>query len=403
MLNHTSHKLGIADTISDVLLTLLYMSFVTLETDVTGVYIMVGLISAIFLINIIRKPNFSLHLGRFHFYMLLFGIFSLLSSFWAMNAEYAIEKALTIFELLVAFSLLYSVYYYADTERFLKIIMWAGLLLGIYTISFYGVDALEDTLQSESRLGSSFANINSIGMACCSSIIIALYLFRKGKSYIHLIFCLPSILIVAGSGSRKALVMLLLGLMFVFLYQNHDNKKSKKFLKIVGALLLLAIIVYAGFASGIFSGSLSRMEGLIASLTGKGDADSSSILREFYRVLGFSQLEQTPFLGIGMGNARILALSTTGHDCYLHCNYAELAANGGIVGLILYYWIYIPIIKREWRARKIDFYAPIILFLVFLRLVMDYGTVSYYGKETYFLLMVVMLHIDKMKRLKLAK
>jgi len=141
------------------------------------------------------------------------------------------------------------------------------------------------------------------------------------------------------------------------------------------------------------------MDGLIASFTGEGHIDSSSALRAYYRFLGFAQLEESPFLGIGMGNARILALSATGHDCYLHCNYAELAANGGIIGLILYYWIYIPILRKEWKVRKLDYCAPLILFIVFIRLVMDYGAVTYYGKTTYFLLMVALLHINKLRYL----
>lgn len=399
----TKYTLNITERFSDFLMALLYMSFITLETNVAGVYIIAGLTIAIFLINFIRRPNFTLHTGQFHLYMLLFALFSLASSLWAVNAGYAIEKGVTILELLVVYTLLYKAYYYADTERLLKIIMWAGFILGIYTVIFVGIDTLQDTLQEEGRLENSFANVNSIGMACCSSIIIAFYLFKKKRNYIHLIFCLPSIMIIAGSGSRKALVMLILGLLFVFLYQNSKKRYGKRFLKIVGSLLILAIIAYAGIESGIFDGAMSRMDGLIASITGKGEIDSSTALRSYYKLIGIEQFCDTPILGIGMGNARILALSATGHDCYLHCNYVELAANGGIIGLILYYWIYIPIIKKEFRARKIDFYAPIILFLVFLHLVMDYGAVSYYSKQTYFLLMVIMLHLNKLKNFKLAK
>lgn len=72
MPNNTSHRLAVADTISDVLMILLYVLFMTLETDVSGIYTMIGLIAAIFLINIIRRPNLNLHIGRGHLYMILF-------------------------------------------------------------------------------------------------------------------------------------------------------------------------------------------------------------------------------------------------------------------------------------------------------------------------------------------
>lgn len=351
-------------------------------------------------INILKHNGLDFHFGEFHAYMFIFALYSLISSLWAREPAYAIEKGITLLELLVVFSMLYACYYRAGIERLLKIIMWSGLILGIYTVIFVGVDTLRDTLQDESRLENSFANINVIGMACCSSTIIALYFFKQEKNLINLVFCIPALFVVAGSGSRKALVMLILGILFIFLYQNKDKRSKFKFRKIIVSLITLVVVFYIAAESGLFAGSLNRFDGLIASFTGEGKVDSSSALRSFYRLLGFGQLLETPLLGIGMGNARLLALAYTGHDCYLHCNYAELAANGGVIALILYYWIYIPILRNEWAASKYNYLAPLILVIVVIHLVMDYGAVSYYSKTTYFLLMVVMLHLNEVNKIK---
>jgi len=337
--------------------------------------------------------------------MLVFASFSLLSSLWAVNPTYAIEKGVTLFELLMAFWLLYSIHYHTSTERLLKIIMWAGFSLGIYTLCFYGIDGLAKTIENDGRLGNTFANINTIGMACSTAILICVYFFRRHRNIISLFFCIPALLIVAGSGSRKALVMLALGLFAIFFlqYRTDRRRNSNKLLKILGSVILFILLFAIVAQTGMFDGTMQRMEGMIASFTGEGEIDSSSLTRALYRDLGFAQLFNTPLVGIGMGNARILAMYTTGHDCYLHCNYAELAANGGIIGLALYYWIYVYIIKKEYSVLKKDEFALIIMIMVALQLVMDYGAVSYYEKSTYFFLMVVLLHVNKLKRAQALK
>lgn len=387
--------------LSDVLMTVLYSSFVILSSDTAGVYIMVSLIGIIYALNLVSNPKVKhLHIGTFHLYMLLFAVFSLLSSFWAFSPEHAIGKGVTILELLISFSLLYAAYYHANIERLLRIIMWTGFLLAIYAIFYYGLDYFQQAIAAEDRLENEFANVNTLGMVCSTSILISFYYFKQRKDYIGLLFCAPALLVVAASGSRKALVTLVLGIVYLTIFQqNSDRKKNnKKILKVFGSLLLLGLFVIIIFESGLFTGSLNRFDGLIASFTGGEDADSSSMIRAYFRELGFLQFLSTPILGIGMDNAYILAYKATGRDCYLHCNYAELAANGGIVGLGLYYWIYIKILVKEYKYRKYDKHIAIIILVILLQLIMDYGVVSYYSKETYFLLMVAMLHMNKLNR-----
>lgn len=216
-----------------------------------------------------------------------------------------------------------------------------------------------------------------------------------------MIMCIPCLLIVAGSGSRKAFVMLILGIVLLTLFKSDTGKKTKgipKLFMILFSLATLSIIVFFVARSGVFGGTLDRMDGMIASLTGKGDIDSSTMLRAYYREIGFHQFLETPIIGIGMGNARVLALRYSGYDCYLHCNYAEVAASGGLIGLFLIYWIYIKLIRYEIRLYKYDSMAMIMLIFLVLNLILDYGKVSYYNKDTYFMIMVFCLHYESLRR-----
>ncbi|MCM1450212.1 MAG: O-antigen ligase family protein [Clostridiales bacterium] len=407
----SDHKESSVNTLSDVLMTLLYVTFVTLSTDSTGVYMMVGIILTIYILNIIHDhKKLKLHIGIFHGYMLVWALFCYISSFWAINPGDAYEKGTTIISLLISFSLLYAIYYKSEIDRLLRIVMWAGFVLSIYSIIFYGISGLQSTLEAGGRLENDFANVNEIGMTCSIAIIIAAYLNKKRKSLVELFLCIPSILIVAGSGSRKALVMLILGLIFIFVYQGDKKTKGiNKYVNVICSIIVVSLILMVIMQTNIFSGTMDRMDGFIASLTGEGEVDSSTKLRELYRMLGFKQLTETPILGMGMGNAHFLAIWASGHDCYLHCNYAELAANGGIVGLILYYWIYVVLLRKEYNFIRINRFAPVILLLIIMRLVMDWGAVSYYSKSTYFMLMIFTLHYERLKceaknmRLKIQK
>jgi len=399
MISLFQRKLPILEHIKDFLATLLYLSFVVFSNDAMGVYFMVALVLLIFALNAAhsKQPIFT-RIGLFHRYMLWISLYCFVSALWAWNPDYAVEKGLTIFELLIAFSLLYECYKNSGVDRLLTIIMWGGFFLSIYTFFFYGIDNLQDTIEEGERLENGFANINTVAMTCSSSIIIAYYLFKKRLNVLDILLCLPCLLVVASSGSRKAFVMLVAGVIALSVfYSNSKKKNSNKLLTIIGYVFMIIAVSFFIAKSGIFAGTIERMDEMMPSLTGKSEADSSSMIRAYYRYIGFEQFLKTPILGIGIGNGVLLALQHTGRFCYLHCNYAEIAACGGIVGLYIVYWIYFKLIKMELRYVKKDPAAVMMLIFLFMNLIMDYGSVSYYGKETYFMFMIFCIHYDSLK------
>lgn len=401
MISLFQEEIPASEKVKDLLTTLLYTSFIIFSTDINGVYYMLILILTIYLIHF-KSQGISLakHVGIFHKYMLGISIFSLISALWARNADYAIEKGVTLFELLIAFSLLYEAYSKVAIKRLLLIVMWSGFLLSIYTIYFVGLDNLRDTMEEAGRMENSFANVNVIGMCCSMSLLIASSFLQKRRNIVDILLCFTCLIVVAASGSRKALVMLVIGLLYITLFKPYRSKKKgiSKILTIFFSICSLLIVIILISKFGFFEGTLDRMDGLIASLTGKGEEDSSSMIRAYYRLLGFQQIYETPLLGIGMGNGRLLAFEYTGRDCYLHCNYAEIAANGGIVGLLVVYWVYLKLLRSEISLLKTDPNAAMILLFIILNLILDYGKVSYYSKDTYFILMICCLHIDSCKK-----
>ena len=119
--------------------------------------------------------------------------------------------------------------------------------------------------------------------------------------------------------------------------------------------------------------------------------------------IGMNLFKQHPFLGVGMDNAKIYTEPAFGvANYYLHNNYVELLADGGMVGLAVYYSIYAVILVKLWKNRDFTTGEFNIVFLILiLRLILDYGMVSYESKNTYFYLLI--FYLEYKKRASIAK
>ena len=108
---------------------------------------------------------------------------------------------------------------------------------------------------------------------------------------------------------------------------------------------------------------------------------------------------KSPLVCVCIAIPHILAGWYLNFDAYLHNNYAELLCGGGIIGICLFYAQHIYCIVHLYRLRGADraVYSLMITWIL-LKLVMDYGMVSYYSKVDYFYLMLIFLSLEEMKR-----
>lgn len=344
-----------------------------------------------------NNHKISIKLSKFHLWGFGFAAYCLLSSLWAVNPGYSFSKGLTIIQIIVCMSVLYN-HYCKDFQLkpLLSILEYSGYMIALYYISFFGLSSIKSSLFLGSRMEDAFANANTIGMSCAISFIISVYflLYVSKKHIIKFPFMALLLTIVAATASRKALVIVVLGVLFLFLFKYRSKDILKTFFRwlfISGSLIVLFFLI---LSFPIFDGLNHRMEGLIAAIMGNGIIDNSTYLRQQFIKIGLEQFLETPFFGIGIDNARLLLLQHFGYTTYLHNNYVELLASGGIVGASLFYSIYAYIIyklKSNWKNYSSEKIA--VLLLIFLMLAMDFGAVSYYSKSTYFYIMMFFLFI----------
>lgn len=359
----------------------------------------------LFLDSFTNSFRISIKLSKFHLWGFGFAGYCTLSSLWAINPANSFSKGITIIQIILCMTVIYSHYYRRfQPQVLLSIMEYAGYIIALYYIYFFGLVYIKNSLMAGSRIENAFANANIIGMACAISLVISIYFLlytNNQKQVIKLPFMIVLLAIVAATASRKALAIVVLGVLFLFLFKYQ----SKNILKTIVRWLFIGVTLIAIFmfilSFPIFDGVNHRMEGLIAAIMGNGGIDNSTYLRQQFIKIGLEQFCETPLFGIGIDNARLLLMQHFGYTTYLHNNYVELLASGGVVGTSLFYSIYIYIIyklKINWNNHTTEKVA--VLLLVLLQLTMDFGVVSYYSKSTYFYIMAFFLFIKYSDRVK---
>ncbi len=356
------------------------------------------LFTVIILVNI----NFKMDFYKYHLFVMQFCMFCYSSIFWARNGLITLNTSKAILQVIICMFIFYDYYKkFNDIHVLLKIYMWSSYVVVFVTYAYYGPSAFIESME-DARLDSSFANVNYIAMVASTVLVIHTYyvLYEKEPKWQFLLVGIPTLLVISATQSRKALVTFAVGvtLLYIIKYSMKGRGNLIPYIKIFTGLVIAIILVYLLSDTALFSGITHRMEGLIASITGEGEEDSSSYARRFYRQIGWIQFSRTPVLGIGINNAFMLTNIATGKNAYLHCNYAELAADGGSVGLFSYYIIFAYVFFKELKYVRKDTSAIIIIVWIINRLIYDWGAVTYTNKMTYFIIMIYYLHLSYMEK-----
>jgi len=359
-------------------------------------FLIIGAILAVTLVG--DKGKVNIEFSKFHWYIIIFGVFCLLSSFWAQDRGASIEKAITVFSLLICYSILFVFYRrFLSIEMLLKAVVWSGYIVVLYSFASFGVDNIINTLLAGERLPNSFSNINGLALVAAFSIVIDFYYGIYKKFTYRNLLMIPSIIFILASVSRKALVFVVLGIAFIV----FAKIAKKSIVKALVLLLVFAVIVVIAYNEmhkyEVFSGIVDRVDSLIGVVLKQEVSDSGDVWRVSYQEVGVKQFLKTPILGVGIDNSYLIT-APLGRETYLHNNYIELLACGGIVGLIIYYSIYIYIfyVLLKYKTVK-DSLNVICIILALLILIMDVGMVTYYDKINYFYTFLLFLHCENIK------
>ncbi len=383
------------------LTTFLFSAFLLFEMNVWISYILLGTSVVIFMLYAIQNGGkIAFSFDRYHAHVLLFALFCILSSLWARNSSDAVTKGITIIEILICMSMLYMYYQtQPDVRGLIMAVKWASFITTIYTFVFYGWSTVMMMLSQGERLAGDFANINSIAMLSAIGLVIVIYQWLYEGFSFSFLFGLPSIIIVAASGSRKALVLVLVGISLIFMIKYSSKNVFRNMMKYI--IIFVGALFVFRFLSELpmFSGIMARMDGLFALVTGEGTVESSAAKRDMFMRIAFEQIYENPILGVGMDNAKYILGEKTGITVYSHNNFAELICNGGVTGFLIYYSMHIYYIWNFIKYRKYgDSITKMCLVLAVVMLIMDWGMVSYYSKIQFFYFMIFFLQVKNIRK-----
>lgn len=332
----------------------------------------------------------------------VFAFYCFLSNFWAIiDPQLSIATSKRIFILAIFLLILYNFFIKIENteEKLLKIIMYAGIAFSFYVIMYYGIGNYINKLMLGERVGEEINNVNAIGLQTSISVIIAIFfaLYKNKISY-YLLTILP-VIVSLGTGSRKVIILLVLGTILLFLLKREDKINIKNILKKIIIFLIIVIVFINVSKMPMFSTVFQRLERTINTFTGNGKVDGSTIERNLFVRAGIDQFLENPILGIGIANSGYITNKVAGWTTYLHNNYVELLSTTGIIGFSLYYFAYFYIIINCLKAiRKRNKYINVVLVIFLINLVLEYAYVSYYDKSTYVYLLLGLITIERARK-----
>ena len=394
---------SLIDRIMWLLTIILFSSFYITSLSEYGNYILLLITGVAFIvISIANGGKIQLKISRLHISMLLFSAFSFISTIWALNSSDAIEKGITIFEILICMSVFYM--YYGrneNVETLINAIMIAGFIISVYNFFYVGLGNILRVITNSRVLTDTFDNRNNIAIVSAISIILSLHYIIYRRKRLWVFFDLFALLNVAAVGSKKGFLILIVGFFAFFLVKAINEKKTGTFLRIIAVIAVTYLLVLLMIRARLFSGIMGRFDTMISTLIGDSNVNYSTYIRAQYINMGWDLFLHRPILGYGMGNAHLYAYSAYGTDTYLHNNYIELLVNGGIVGTIIYYSMHISVLRRTLRRNMAENeFQSVCISLLAILLFVDVASVTYYSKETYFYLMILFIYVESIKKFK---
>ena len=332
-------------------------------------------------------------------YALGFICFTLASSVWAINPSDTIQKTITLIEIILC---VYPVYIFSKSEKnkvylMISALKWGGYLVALYTISYYGYEGVLYAAEAQSqRLGNSFANVNQISMCVVLACVLEFWDLVYKRSIWQIPFYIPCIIVLSATQSRKAFVFLVLGIISVLTLRNATNKRF--LYSLISTCFALLLFVYllrllSGFSG--FQGIFQRMEYLMNAFTGSGKTDTSVEARAEMIRVGLNTFFRHPIGGIGIGCTHYLINNSSGVGAYLHNNYVEMLAGGGVIGFCTYYWFHFFILADLlFGHRKKREFEVLLITWVLLILIMDFGLVTYYSKSQWLYFTIICAAIN---------
>lgn len=360
---------------------------------------LVWLILVLFFINISRELVFAIGTifciyalvdskrlrksdNSYFVWLLLFFSFCIISCMWAIKSNVAMW--VIIIQQYPIYCFCMSVYLKIKTiddfKKILRVFFYATLALLLFVVVNVDVSQLESSrLASSDDPENALWNPNYLGLyfslACYAGYfsIFREKTFGALHKFFYVVCVLCMIILILLSGSRSALLSLMIPLIVKNMYGGTNYIKKI----LIVCLILTIFYVLIMYVPILYNNIGVRLEEMFVILNG-GDNSDGDDSRKVLIISGLMWFLEAPFFGIGINNFRVLSGQRLWYATafYAHNNYVELLVDIGIIGMLLYYTVYLQLFRKVNQVKLQDkqWMVAFICMLLFT----DISHVSYY-------------------------
>lgn len=213
----------------------------------------------------------------------------------------------------------------------------------------------------DGRASGVFSDANIMSAMLVGILPLAYYFFLHGRNkYFKQMFIVVITIIMLGifaSVSRGGL----LGLLFVgFIILKRNMKKSSTIV-----VIAIGIILFAGFASKLYKERTTVKK----TLSGRTVVDESAYSRVEHIIIALNLFIKNPILGVGIHCTQLAQRDqlnySPGRLGWIHNTYFSVLAEYGLIGFIIYMWIFVLAFRSLSRLSKNpdDFYRELAFYL----------------------------------------
>lgn len=295
---------------------------------------------------------------------------------WSINQELSKDLCSTI-TLNLLFIVCLFVYY--NSNKIISIIK--SLAISVLFSSLFMIIKNAILTGTIIMRGNSYLNVNIL--AFISAICFLLILTEEIELYYKFPLLLFILVFILVSGTRKAILALVVGLSLYILL----NNPTKIVRNIIITICLIGLSYYLLLYVPLFYNLIGYRLDSLRELIQGGEGGASETSRLDYINLGLEYIKLRPLQGYGVNTFRTIKGS---YGNYSHNNYIELLFSTGLIGTVLYYLIHFKvlvtsIIKRIKLKNK---YCTISIAIIIVLLIGDYAMVSYYERSLIIILVL---------------
>ena len=319
--------------------------------------------------------QFSKYLKKANIYVLfcvLFCIWSTLSYIWASSAE-GVSDQLTNMYLALMTNISMALYIVRKQEDINDIYSWFLPVMTLYLVQ----SLLIGTWDADMRFSTVSTHANQFGICTSYMYLISLYVLKTHKrtSIISKIVPILALGLTIVTGSRKALINLVLFTCMVFWFEKYNKNFSKTIAKLMAifAVAALALILILN-VDALYQIIGNRIVTLFAYFNGDVEQDLSALRRTYMKQDAIALFLEHPLTGVGLNNFKYV----TRYGTYAHSNYYELLCCLGLVGTLLYYIPILTVFVKAFLHWKKNLPDAVIPFAILLALIInDFSNISY--------------------------